>query len=80
MGKKDNITVRFGGDEFVVMLPECDEDLDLEISDHVRKNFMDKTWLDFSFGVAKIEGDVKEALRIADEKMYRMKHPKRRSG
>ena len=69
-----DLVVRWGGDEFVLVLRSGAK----EFMERVSNDF----WGEFSYGIVKIPeeaGEIAEALRIADERMYSMKRARKRS-
>ncbi|HET6882576.1 MAG TPA: GGDEF domain-containing protein [Pirellulales bacterium] len=82
--REDDFVARFGGDEFAVLLPQCDADLALKVADRIRvgatrANFgvatSERTAITLSVGVAIVRpGDSSESLfRRADEALYASK-------
>ena len=81
-----DLLVRFGGDEFAVLLPEVDEKLALSIADRVRQAVCGETAdgsdsliqipIRLSMGVAELSpGDsLSTLIRAADVALYRAKH------
>ena len=81
-----DLLVRFGGDEFAVLLPDVDETLALEIADRVREIVCGTTGegddsliqipVKISMGVAQLRahGNLTTLLREADKALYRAKH------
>jgi diguanylate cyclase (GGDEF)-like protein len=84
--RSTDVAVRYGGDEFVVLLPETSRDQALEVARRLRDEVAGATFLAHepagamrltaSFGVATFPDDGStpdELLRRADEAMYRVK-------
>jgi diguanylate cyclase (GGDEF)-like protein len=80
-----DLLVRYGGDEFAVLLPEIDESKALTIADRVREFVCGNTGngndslvqipVEISMGVAGLgeDGNLNSLLRAADEALYRAK-------
>jgi diguanylate cyclase (GGDEF)-like protein/PAS domain S-box-containing protein len=70
---------RYGGEEFLVLLPNTDIDSGFQIAERIRKNIESMTWTDnvtitISGGIAEYNGESEEDLfRKADELLYRAK-------
>ena len=81
-----DVLVRFGGDEFAILLPEVDEELGVTIADRVRQIVSGDTGdgsdsliqipIKISMGVAEHnKGDsLSSLIRAADAALYRAKH------
>jgi diguanylate cyclase (GGDEF)-like protein len=81
-----DVLVRFGGDEFAILLPEVDEELGLTVADRVRQIVSGDTGdgsdsliqipIKISMGVAqhKKGDDLSLLIRAADAALYRAKH------
>lgn len=81
-----DLLVRFGGDEFAILLPEVGEELAVSIADRVRKSVRGDTGdsddsliqipVRISMGVAEHQpgNNLSALLRAADAALYRAKH------
>jgi diguanylate cyclase (GGDEF)-like protein len=81
-----DLLVRFGGDEFAVLLPEVDEKAAMVIADRVREivcgttgdgsDSLIKIPVAISMGIAQLrnKGDLTSLIRAADAALYRAKH------
>lgn len=73
-----DIACRYGGDEFCIILPECDSDEAKKICEKIVKEFCDR-YPDFSISIGIAETDPDESIdgdtliKRADEKMYQAK-------
>jgi diguanylate cyclase len=83
--REGDFVARFGGDEFAILLPQCDAESALRVADRIRSgtaraNFgvasSEHTAITVSVGVALVQhGDTAEALfRRADEALYASKN------
>jgi len=68
---------RYGGDEFVVILPEADRREALIIGERIKKNFQERApgGLTLSMGAAEFQGDFdgETFINLADKRMYQEK-------
>jgi diguanylate cyclase (GGDEF)-like protein len=84
-----DIVARYGGDEFVIVLPQTPPQSASQIAERMRKSIEQNTFLKkegyvlkltASFGVASYPESAKskdDLIRIADDAMYRVKHQTR---
>jgi diguanylate cyclase (GGDEF)-like protein len=77
--RPDDVVARIGGDEFVVLLPESDQEAAQKAVDRVEKVLkeynqltMDVNPVSFAIGYATTESstNLREVFRIADRQMY----------
>lgn len=82
--RKTDTVFRFGGDEFVVILPYCDRDIAQDIVKKILENLrnlgkdLKKPYsLSFSYGISVFnfedKKDINDLIREADLEMYKMK-------
>ena len=84
LGPEDSL-VRYGGDEFIILLPDCSQEKALEAVRRLRRTinravFLQKEGIDLrltaSYGVATLPQDAQDRetlLKIADQAMFRSK-------
>ncbi|AJD89856.1 hypothetical protein JMA_05390 [Jeotgalibacillus malaysiensis] len=74
--REEDVLVRFGGEEFVILLTGIDERLALKIADRIRVNIEHAEWphcqITVSIGVSGVKpGDTKDTIfKRADEALY----------
>lgn len=75
---------RYGGDEFVVILPEADDKTALSIGSRIKTNFKDTApgGLTLSMGVGEFQKDfdTETFVHLVDERMYKDKKKSKESG
>ncbi len=78
--RREDILVRIGGDEFLVVAPRTDEFGANYICEKIVSNIQlineneDRDYLiSVSYGVEKLNNNIDEALKLAEEKMYEQK-------
>ena len=71
--RSDDIFIRYGGDEFIIILTGCDSKIAVRIMEEIRRNFESATGLDFSYGISDFRGNLEESIKSADRRMYEMK-------
>lgn len=82
--RKDDIFLRYGGDEFIVFFPDTNKVLSNEIFQKINsdiENYNDNSQITIKFSVgvvefAKNEISVSEAIELADDEMYKVKTDK----
>ncbi|WP_404407174.1 diguanylate cyclase [Jeotgalibacillus malaysiensis] len=74
--RKEDVLVRFGGEEFVILLTDINERLALKIADRIRGNIENSEWphcqITVSIGVSGVKpADTKDTIfKRADEALY----------
>jgi HD-GYP domain-containing protein (c-di-GMP phosphodiesterase class II) len=78
--RQGDIVARWGGDEFIILLPGCDTDNVSRISKKIKINFKDANQLpfdtSFSLGYAtknSTNQDIREIIKLAEDRMFRNK-------
>lgn len=85
--QKKDVVIRYGGDEFLIILPDCDENDTQFFINTIYDNL--KLWnesshllqhdLSLSIGYAEYNGTSKvlDRIKVADERMYKIKNAKK---
>ena len=72
-----DIVCRWGGEEFLVILPDTSIKEAVKIAEKIRKkvkeNSFDNVKITVSIGIAAFEGDFEKAFKKADENLYKAK-------
>ncbi|MDC7234092.1 MAG: GGDEF domain-containing protein [Spirochaetales bacterium] len=80
--RKEDLVVRYGGDEFLLLLKEADRKAAESIVERIRVQFRkisEDDQVDISYGLSAIEKGSVIDINLLDEGMYSMKEKKRRS-
>jgi diguanylate cyclase (GGDEF)-like protein len=82
--RAQDVLARWGGEEFALMLPQCEQDAAARVAERIRRSLrelsmpvLDGARVTMSIGVAAIDkGDatLEAAVKRADEALYRAKH------
>jgi len=77
--RKSDLIVRMGGDEFLVVLKSCEPSVAERIVQIILKDFSSSHELrpQFSFGVVRFSGNLRNTLRDVDKAMYELKTSKK---
>ncbi|MCK8059991.1 MULTISPECIES: sensor domain-containing diguanylate cyclase [unclassified Fusibacter] len=74
--RNDDIVIRYGGDEFILVLMECDENTAIDLVERIRSSLLNSSKypfkIQFSYGIQQItyQEDLSPAIQLADERMY----------
>jgi len=73
--RKENLVVRYGGEEFLILLPEQGLPLAVKIAERIRKEVEERTPATISLGVAEfhLEMTQEELFIAADNALYQAK-------
>jgi diguanylate cyclase (GGDEF)-like protein len=84
LGRGDSAVARWGGEEFLLLLPECGLPMATQVAERLRQRLtelIDPAWppqlaVSGSFGVAcwRPEASLHQCINEADAAMYRAKH------
>ncbi len=77
---------RFGGDEFLIIVNQADEEITLEVANRIRKKFLKLNYrnLDLSMGIEyykekrNVKNSIKNLIIKADEKVYKAKKSRKK--
>lgn len=75
--KGKDVLVRYGGDEFIVVMRDCKESDAREVASSIDKEYRKEVGLGVSFGISLYKGDLFKAIKEADKKMYEMKRERK---
>ena len=84
----DTMVCRIGGDEFMMLAPDINEEKANIVIEYINQNFINEPYLhdkpfeySFSFGIVEVDRDnslpASDILSIADERMYQNKRTKK---
>jgi len=78
--RQEDIISRWGGDEFIVLLPQCDSETTLKVFKRISDSFICinslPVLINISLGMAikdNLDRDIRDVIKEAEEKMYRNK-------
>lgn len=80
----DDLVIRFGGDEFLLILKGTGEEAARDIMNRIQRKLEEQDAFDFtlsvSYGISEANNkiDLNHAIEIADTRMYSSKHSKKR--
>ncbi|MGM0379097.1 MAG: diguanylate cyclase [Bacillota bacterium] len=80
--RKEDVVIRFGGDEFLVLLKSCKKSKAKEIVQRIKRYLLDNDKFDFeisfSYGIESVNDidKIYKAIQKADRKMYNLKNKK----
>jgi diguanylate cyclase (GGDEF)-like protein len=80
--RQEDIVVRYGGDEFLILLKETDEKAVKGVVERIRrqfKNSIEDKNIDISYGISQIHAGTELDIDELDRKMYAMKQSRKKS-
>ena len=72
--KGKDYAVRYGGDEFLIILRDCSKSCADEIMKKLSEDFRIRSNTTISYGISEYTGNLEKAISEADKKMYDMKN------
>jgi len=75
--RETDVVVRYGGEEFLVLLPEAEIQDAYEVAERIRKSVEDTTGVTISIGISSYSAGMQNGrvlIKKADEALYRAKH------
>ncbi len=74
--RSNDIVVRMGGDEFLIVLKNCSQEKANQIMERILQEFRESDPLkpSISYGIKAFSGNLTETIRVADSLMYKMKY------
>lgn len=80
MLRNEDMIVRIGGDEFMIFMKNCSQEIALKRVENIRKTMADEIEaydFNFSYGSCSLKSGIKQAFSKADEVLYDMKNEKK---
>ena len=71
--KGKDYAVRYGGDEFLIILRDCGRSCAEEIMKKINGDFKERSKTTISYGISEFDGDLYRSIKEADKRMYEMK-------
>lgn len=73
--RSEDVIIRLGGDEFLIIMRRCPKNEAKDRIEKIGEIFKDshKVKPTFSYGITRFSGDLNESVKLADERMYKMK-------
>ena len=68
--RNNDYVIRYGGDEFLMIFVNCSEEIAIMRMNKIRQDLLETLSISISYGVAFIEGNLDERIKIADKRMY----------
>jgi diguanylate cyclase (GGDEF)-like protein/PAS domain S-box-containing protein len=74
--RETDVAIRYGGEEFLILLPETDLDMALEVTERIRKSVEDEGEITVSLGISTYDRKTEkkeDLISTADEALYQAK-------